>query len=97
MKSVNLTNIRTNSYPISRINVIKNINMDILPNILELHRNCKNEQKSNILALVAFDEHKKFIKKFGFKFTEKQFKAAKNKRINKNLTLNNYKRHVPES
>lgn len=61
-------NIRTNLYPISRINPIKNLNMQKLQNILMLLQNCKYEQK-NILAIVAYDEHKKFLKEFGFKIT----------------------------
>ena len=37
------------------------------------------------------------FKKFRFKFTNKQFRNAKNKRENNNISLEKYKRVQPES
>ena len=39
---------------------------------------------------------KPVLKEIGFKFLKKQFNTAKKKRLNENITLNKYKRYIPE-
>lgn len=68
-----------------------------LRNLKKLHENAKSGQKSTILSTVAYDEMKLKLKKYGFKFSDKQFKLAKQKRLNNNLCMNNYKRYQADS
>ena len=56
---------------------------EILNNIKKLHNNAINEQKSNILSLVAYKYLNPTLKELGFKYSSKQFKNAEKKRINK--------------
>ena len=39
---------------------------------------------------------KPILKKIGLKFSNSQFKTAQNKRVNENINLNNYIRHIPK-
>ena len=61
-----------------------------------MHINANKEQKSNILSVVSYDYMKPVLKEIGFKFSKKQFNTAKKKRLNENITLNKYKRYIPE-
>src|ERR1700759_5452862 len=97
MKTINKVNQRYQPYHYNNYNGSILINAEILNNINELHKNAKNDQKINILSVVAYDYMKPILKKLGFKFSNNQFKNAKNKRINENINLNKYKRHIPES
>src|ERR1700691_5051084 len=97
MKTNTKLNQRYQPYHYNKNNGNFLLNGEILNNIKELHKNANNEQKSNILSVVAYDYMKPILKKIGFKFSNNQFKNAKNKRINENISLNKYKRHVPES
>ena len=97
MKTINKVNQRYQPYHYNNYNGSILLNAEILNNINELHKNAKNDQKSNILSVVAYDYMKPILKKLGFKFSNNQFKNAKNKRINENINLNKYKRHIPES
>ena len=53
----------------------------ILKNIKNLHQNIENDQKSNILALVAYDDIKYILKGIGFSFSYNQYIIAKNKKL----------------
>ena len=51
-----------------------------LDNLKELHTKAKNDNKNNILSIVAYDNMRKKLRNFGFKFSDKQFRNAKKKR-----------------
>ena len=70
---------------------------EILQNIRALHGNVENDQKSNILSIVSYDNMKYLLRNIGFKFSNKQYNNAKIKRLNGNITLEKYKRHSPKS
>ena len=72
------------------------LSAQILNNIKLFHTNANKEQKSNILSVVSYDYIKPVLKEIGFKFSKKQFNTAKKKRLNDNITLNKYKRYIPE-
>ena len=40
---------------------------------------------------------KPILKEIGFKYSNKQFINAESKRLNNNINLNKYKRHIPKS
>ena len=61
-----------------------------LQNLKKLHTKANNDQKSNILSIVAYDNMRKILRNFGFKFSDKQFRNAKNKRENNNINLKKY-------
>ena len=97
MKSNNKINKRYQPYYNNNLNSNILLNVEILSNLKELHKNAKNDQKSNILSIVSYDYMKPILKKIGFKFSNSQFKTAQNKRVNENINLNNYKRYIPKS
>ena len=97
MKSNNKINKRYQPYYNNNLNYNILLNVEILRNLKELHKNAKNDQKSNILSIVSYDYMIQILKKIGFKFSNSQFKTAQNKRVNENINLNNYKRHIPKS
>ena len=51
--------------------------------------------KSNILSVVSYDSIKQKLKLMGFKFSNTQFKTAKNKRIYNKINLRVYRRFIP--
>ena len=55
MKSNNKINKRYQPYYNNNINSNILLNVEILSNLKELHKNAKNDQKSNILSIVSYD------------------------------------------
>ena len=96
MKSNNKINKRYQPYYNNNLNSNILLNVEILSNLKELHKNAKNDQKSNILSIVSYDYMKPILKKVGFKFSNSQFKTAQNKLVNENINSNNYKSHIPK-
>ena len=50
---------------------------EILQNIKALHGNVENDQKSNILSIVSYDNMKYLLRNIGFKFSSKQYNNEK--------------------
>ena len=73
------------------------IELNIINNIKKLYQHSKNDYKNTILSTVAYDDIEYDLKKIEFKFTNKQFENAKEKRINNNFILQKYKRFMPQS
>ncbi|PVZ96810.1 hypothetical protein BB558_007265 [Smittium angustum] len=68
-------------------------------NIKVLHQNCGtfSGQKSNILALVAGTHTQKTLKDFGFTFSHKQYKLAREKAVIGQFDLNPGEKKIPQS
>ncbi|PVV02307.1 hypothetical protein BB560_003243, partial [Smittium megazygosporum] len=64
-----------------------------------LHQNCDtfSGQKSNILALVAGTHTQKTLKDFGFTFSHKQYKLAREKAVIGQFDLNPGEKKIPQS
>ena len=70
---------------------------EYMKNLKVLHDSVNNDQKSNILSLVAFDNNRKNLRNLGFKFSDKQFRNALIKKENNKFTLEKNKRVQPKS
>ncbi|PVV01404.1 hypothetical protein BB560_004177, partial [Smittium megazygosporum] len=73
--------------------------LEIMNNIKVLHQNCGtfSGQKSNILALVAGTHTQKTLKDFGFTFSHKQYKLAREKAVIGQFDLNPGEKKIPQS
>ncbi|PVU90020.1 hypothetical protein BB560_006249 [Smittium megazygosporum] len=73
--------------------------LEIMNNIKVLHQNCGtfSGQKSNILALVAGTHTQKSLKDFGFTFSHKQYKLAREKAVIGQFDLNPGEKKIPQS
>lgn len=69
----------------------------IIENIRKLHSNAHINQKSNILSVLAYKSIKKLLRTRNFNFSDSQFKIAREKRKEGNISLNTYQRYVPYS
>src|SRR4051794_19934093 len=69
----------------------------VLENIRVMHINATNRYKSSILSLVSNSYSRNELTKIGFQFSNDQFCNANKKVCKGNFSLEDYRRHIPQS